>query len=1355
MPSLRYLSQAVALSLLLLSATAVLAAQHPSFQQFASPIPQFTISKSTISFPGNQSTDSILVSMTDSAIYRYVNTSFNGQSWVQTTLLSGTPSTCTTHPDDTGGTWLTGTCTLTVPVAAANFSFSAQSTSRTRNYITAYSCTENVLDLGIVRFRLGWDCHGTTGTPSMWQIWNFTVSLAAATPTCSDGVQNGDETGVDCGGPCPACSTSASFLRTFYVSNSSGLDTNNGTDSGHPWKTIAKVNSYAFQPGDGILFKRGDTWTGTTAISVSHSGNSTHQITYGAYGVGAKPIFNFLSSLNSLTSLSGWNLDWARNGNIWSKSVSSDKKYRLWLSGTEVKRHVNSAVNSTEPWYLAEGGTTLYVYTTDTLGPAHAFTNIQAIEVENVFKASSSNADYITIQNLDIQGAYYAINFGGTLGWIIENCSIGWNSNVAIHSWPGYLGATRSFTGNVIIRNNMLDSGDRIVDAYMWNNEYEGISQRDGANNWDIYNNTLLDWTHGALALYEATVGHPMINVKYHNNFISSKDIDYGYGLVYNAKPNLGACYGNEVYNNYIYSSGTTAIQINGDGLKIYNNIIDTVRYNGYEPTGITAASGLVMQSYSGLDSDNLLYNNVFVNCYYAGVYIKYYRNPSPPPYAETKRNVIANNVFYNNGLYDLRYEYTGDNGASIGSNIIKNNLFYKYGSTTRIFYEKMAGTQAITVAQFNAQNGITTNLQSGEVADVITNNIYGDPLFVDANNANYLLRNYHLNSGSPAKWTGFNMGLLKDYEGSNYNNPTPSMGAFEYISTCTPNCAGKACGSDGCGSSCGTCALGNANSTCNATYQCAVSSCTSGYANCNGRSSDGCEVQLGMNATCANCTNACTTGQTCTNYVCTTPQSGTCGGATCKTGEYCSNNACLLQVQGSTYFVATTGNDNWPGTFAQPWATWQKAFSTANAGDIVYFRGGVWYPAGAAYGNNIIMVNPPGGLGHSGTLGNPIHYFNYPGESPVLDCSLINPSGSFNTGLELNRMNFVNFRGLTIRNVHQPRAGVEAFGMVMDSCTNLHLENMIIHDIGGNAYRFNGVPLGYYESMPYDNNYFINCEAYNNYDLYAAKPGNAADGFKAILDVGEYAYYYGCRSWNNSDDGFDVPGPGIAQLENCWSFDNGWWDSGNEGNGYKFGAVGTFISNETHHKIITKCIAANNRGIGFADIDYEPYYRTNALIYNNLAYKEGNGCQANSYTGTPRTTTYRNNIVYDSQTLGPVGVPDEVLIPYIPYPESNNTWIWYDASPGSYPWWKYNPAYNVTDADFVSLNVSQLYLPRKADNSLPDVTFGHLAPGSELIDGGMIIPGYHCATAGAHPGQNCVEWYGSAPDIGAFEYAG
>jgi nitrous oxidase accessory protein NosD len=44
-----------------------------------------------------------------------------------------------------------------------------------------------------------------------------------------------------------------------------------------------------------------------------------------------------------------------------------------------------------------------------------------------------------------------------------------------------------------------------------------------------------------------------------------------------------------------------------------------------------------------------------------------------------------------------------------------------------------------------------------------------------------------------------------------------------------------------------------------------------------------------------------------------------------------------------ATYYVATTGDDNDPGTEAEPWATVNKAATTAVAGDTVIFEDGTW----------------------------------------------------------------------------------------------------------------------------------------------------------------------------------------------------------------------------------------------------------------------------------------------------------------------------------------------------------------------------------------------------------------------------
>src|SRR5208282_1989264 len=74
---------------------------------------------------------------------------------------------------------------------------------------------------------------------------------------------------------------------TYYVSSSGGSDTNNGTAASTPWQTIAHVNGQTFSPGDSVLFKRGDVWN--ESLAITSSGSSGNPITFDAYGSGAAP----------------------------------------------------------------------------------------------------------------------------------------------------------------------------------------------------------------------------------------------------------------------------------------------------------------------------------------------------------------------------------------------------------------------------------------------------------------------------------------------------------------------------------------------------------------------------------------------------------------------------------------------------------------------------------------------------------------------------------------------------------------------------------------------------------------------------------------------------------------------------------------------------------------------------------------------------------------------------------------------------------------------------------------------------------------------------------------------------------
>ena len=70
-----------------------------------------------------------------------------------------------------------------------------------------------------------------------------------------------------------ACSGNSGKARCYYVSND-GDDKNSGLSADQPWKSITRVNEQeAFLPGDRILFRCGDKWCDTLALTPRGSGS--------------------------------------------------------------------------------------------------------------------------------------------------------------------------------------------------------------------------------------------------------------------------------------------------------------------------------------------------------------------------------------------------------------------------------------------------------------------------------------------------------------------------------------------------------------------------------------------------------------------------------------------------------------------------------------------------------------------------------------------------------------------------------------------------------------------------------------------------------------------------------------------------------------------------------------------------------------------------------------------------------------------------------------------------------------------------------------------------------------------------
>ena len=390
------------------------------------------------------------------------------------------------------------------------------------------------------------------------------------------------------------------------------------------------------------------------------------------------------------------------------------------------------------------------------------------------------------------------------------------------------------------------------------------------------------------------------------------------------------------------------------------------------------------------------------------------------------------------------------------------------------------------------------------------------------------------------------------------------------------------------------------------------------------------------------------------------------------------------MQLQ-AQIFVTPSGDDLNSGTLEQPFATITKAHSVAQAGDTIFVRGGV-YPL-------LTTVN----LSKYGTATQRIHLFAYPGERPILDFSGMALSGS-NRGIRFQGW-YWHIKGLDIK-------GAGDNGILVDNGSYNIIEFCSLYEN-----RDTGLQLANGAA----HNRIINCDSYSNAD---PSHGNA-DGFAPKLTVGTGNSFYGCRAWQNSDDGFDGYLRGADDvttvLEHCWIFKNGYLSSGvasnGNGNGFKLGGGDNGNSDSLKHNVILKsCIAFDNRVKGFDQNNN----RGSMTIHNGSAYRNGT-----NYSLSQTLVSGKILTVINSLAVGPFGSIGSFAV------QQTNSWML---------------PFTVTSADFASLDTTGMRGPRKPDGSLPDVPFLRLAGGSGLIDAGTNVE---------------IPYHGAAPDIGAFESGG
>ncbi len=79
--------------------------------------------------------------------------------------------------------------------------------------------------------------------------------------------------------------------RDFYLSSSQGNDRHSGTSVNEPWSSLQRLGQVNFEPGDRILLKAGDTFSGAIYLE-NLQGAAGQEIVIGKYGGDDKPVIN-------------------------------------------------------------------------------------------------------------------------------------------------------------------------------------------------------------------------------------------------------------------------------------------------------------------------------------------------------------------------------------------------------------------------------------------------------------------------------------------------------------------------------------------------------------------------------------------------------------------------------------------------------------------------------------------------------------------------------------------------------------------------------------------------------------------------------------------------------------------------------------------------------------------------------------------------------------------------------------------------------------------------------------------------------------------------------------------------------
>jgi hypothetical protein len=330
--------------------------------------------------------------------------------------------------------------------------------------------------------------------------------------------------------------TARLFAEYYYVDVANGSDTNAGTSPSNAWKTVRKVNEFAFKPGDVIHFRAGQVWRESVKCQ---SGSEIKPLIYTRYGEGAKPLF--LGSID--ISLEYF---WVDNGsNIWSTapdffSTGMSPNYLdvgniiLTAKGETGKKAAWKRWNLEE---LTSQGDFFHDTRNDLLffysdrNPALVYSVMEAAMKRNIFDIS--NSEYLVIDGLAAaySGAHGAYGYQ-TKNIIIRNCDFLWIGGSFLfyqNERPVRYGNGIEFWNDAqdnLVENNYFE---QIYDVAMTNQGPEACLVKN-----IIWRNNKIYRCEQAFEIWLSNPESRMRNVVFESN----ECIDSGFGWSHEQRPN-------------------------------------------------------------------------------------------------------------------------------------------------------------------------------------------------------------------------------------------------------------------------------------------------------------------------------------------------------------------------------------------------------------------------------------------------------------------------------------------------------------------------------------------------------------------------------------------------------------------------------------------------------------------------------------------------------------------------------------------------------------------------------------------------------------------------------------------------